>query len=181
MAVTLRSEQTPYAVVWPCGTCDIRIWFMAAAIPPSATFVVSGNLVIQFLAAALFVVAGALIAVIVYVFRSLAKDVERLVNQVEGLPDALGNRIDSAATSLGNRIDNVAASLGNRIDNVASSPGNRIDDVASSLGNRIDKLTDRMDKLSERVDRLADTLHAEIASVRQDVYLRLEQAREHAS
>jgi methyl-accepting chemotaxis protein len=170
MAVTLRGEQTPSAVVWPCWTCDIRIWFMAAAIPPAATFVVSGNLVIQFLAAALFVVAGALIAVIVYVFRSLAKDVERLANQVEALPDALGNRIDSVANALGNRIDSVGSLLGNRID-----------DVASSLGNRIDKLTDRMDKLSERIDRLADTLHAEIASVRQDVYLRLEQARERAS
>src|SRR5215831_13956327 len=100
MAITLCREQAPCAVVWPYGTCDIRIWVMAAAIPPAATFVVSGNLVIQFLAAALFVVAGALIAVIVYVFRSLAKDVERLVNQVDGLPDALGNRIDSFGSSL---------------------------------------------------------------------------------
>lgn len=133
---------------------------MPAAIPPTATFVVSGNLVIQFLAGALFLVAGALlVAVIVYVFRGLAKEVERLANRIEGLVDSLGNRIDTAAGSLGNRIDS----------------------VAGSLGSRIDKLTDRMHKLTERIDKLADTLHAEIASVRQDVYLRLEQTRERAS
>jgi phosphoglycerate-specific signal transduction histidine kinase len=132
---------------------------MPAAIPRTAAFVVSGNLVIQFLAGALFLLAGALVAVIVYVFRGLAKEVERLANRIEGLADSLGNRIDTAAVSLGSRIDS----------------------IAGSLGNRIDKLTDRMDKLTERIDKLADTLHAEIASVRQDVYLRLEQTRERAS
>jgi phage-related protein len=140
----------------------LKSLLMPAAIPPTATFVVSGNLVIQFLAGALFLVAGALVAVIVYVFRGLAKEVERLANRIEGLVDSLGNRIDTAAGSLGSRIDS----------------------VAGSLGNRIDKLTDRMDKLTERIDKLdklADTLHAEIASVRQDVYLRLEQTRERAS
>jgi methyl-accepting chemotaxis protein len=165
---------------------------MPAAIPPTTTFVVSGNLVILFLAGALFLVAGALVAVIVYVFRGLAKEVERLANRIEGLADSLGNRIDTAAGSLGSRIDSVAGSLsnrieglsdslGNRIDGVAGSLGSRIDSVAGSLGNRIDKLTDRMDKLTERIGKLADTLHAEIASVRQDVYLRLEQTRERAS
>jgi phage-related protein len=159
----------------------LKSLLMPAAIPPTATFVVSGNLVIQFLAGALFLVAGALVAVIVYVFRGLAKEVERLANRIEGLVDSLGNRIDTAAGSLGSRIDSVAGSLSNRIEGLSDSLGNRIDSVAGSLGNRIDKLTDRMDKLTERIDKLADTLHAEIASVRQDVYLRLEQTRERAS
>ncbi|MBV8452032.1 MAG: hypothetical protein JOZ29_07115 [Deltaproteobacteria bacterium] len=157
---------------------------MSAAIPPPATFVVSGNLVIQILAGALFLVAGALVAVIVYVFRGLAKEVERLADRIEVLPDSLGKRIDSVADLLGKRIDSVADLLGRRIDSLDK----RIDNVAGSLSSRIDnltdrmdKLTDRMDKLTERIDRLGDTLHAEIASVRQDVYLRLEQTREHAS
>ena len=114
----------------PAGLAILESTFMSAAISPPATFVVNGNLVIQFLAGALFLVAGALVAVIVYVFRGLAKEVERLTDRIEVLPD--------------------------------------------SLGKRIDKLADRMGKLTERIDRLADTLHAEIASVRQDVHLRLE-------
>jgi predicted PurR-regulated permease PerM len=132
---------------------------MAAPIPATASFVVSGNMIIQFLAASLLLVTGALVAVIVYVFRGLAKEVERL----------------------GNRIDGLGASLGNRIDGLGASLGNRIDGLGASLGNRIDKLTERMDKLTERIDNVADTLHAEIASVRQDVYHRLEQTREPAS
>src|SRR5215472_1788623 len=121
---------------------------MSAPIPAPATFVVSGNMVIQFLAGALFLVAGALVAVIVYVFRGVAKEVDWLANRIDSLGDSLGNRIDS---------------------------------LGDSLGNRIDKLTERMDKLTERIDKLADTLHGEIASVRQDVYHRLEQMRERAS
>jgi len=150
---------------------------MSAAIPPPATFVVSGSLVIQFLAGALFLLAGALVAVIVYVFRGLAKEVERLADRIEVLPDSLGMRIDSVADLLNKRIDTVADSLDKRIDNVAGSLGSRID----NLTDRMDKLTDRMDKLTERIDRIGDTLHAEIASLRQDIYLRLEQTREHAS
>ena len=119
---------------------------MSAAIPPPATFVVSGNLVIQILAGALFLVAGALVAVIVYVFRGLAKEVERLADRIEVLPDSLGKRIDSVDDLLGRRID----SLDKRIDNVAGSLSSRID----NLTDRMDKLTDRMDKLTERIDRL---------------------------
>jgi cephalosporin-C deacetylase-like acetyl esterase len=116
-------------------------------------------MVIQFLAGSLFLVTGVLVAVIVYVFRGLAKEVERLGSRIKSLPDSLGNRIDILAGSLGGRIDG----------------------LAGSLSNRIDKLSERMDKVTERIDNLADTLHAEIASVRQDVYHRLEQTREHAS
>src|SRR5208282_1436281 len=107
---------------------------MSAPLPEPATFAVSGNTIIQFLAGSLLLVTGALVAVIVYVFRDLAKKVEQL--------------------------------------------GNRIDDLAGSLTNRMDKLAERMDKLTERVDKLADSLHAEIAAVRQDVYHRLEQTHE---
>lgn len=121
---------------------------MPTPIPEPAAFVVSGNMVIQFLAASLFLVAGALVAVIVYVFRGLAKEIERLANRIDSLADSLGGRIDG---------------------------------LADSLGGRIDRLTERMDKLTERIDKLADTLHGEIAAVREDVYHRLEQTREHAS